>query len=65
MEEEIQFTEGQTLYSENPIGEICGCEYLRHLRGQVHIVRFTEGEYRGTSFKETDELLTEKPNSND
>lgn len=56
-----QFTPGQILYIMGLEKEYVQCEYMRHMRADVHLVKVNEGTYRGTYWKSTDELLTEKP----
>lgn len=56
-----QFTTGQILYIMGLEKEYVECEYMSHVRKEVHVVRVLEGTYKGTYWKDTDELFMEKP----
>lgn len=62
--EQPKFTPGQTLYYLKD-GQYLPCEYLRHFRGEVYIVKPLQGEYQGHQWKDENELFTEIPTAND
>lgn len=58
---QLQFTPGQILFIMGLEKEYVQCEYLRNVRRDVHVVKVLEGTYRGTYWKDSNELFAQKP----
>lgn len=52
-----EFTKGQTLFFLNKDNVPVQCEYVQHFRADVHVVIANGGRH----WKDTDELFVEKP----